>query len=284
MQLRYRFRLEPTAGQRVALARMFGCARVVYNDGLQICLDAAAHGARVPTAVELSKLVITEAKKTPERAWLGDVSAAVLQQSVRDLGRAWSNHFASRRGTRKGPRMGKPAFKSRKDSRFAIRFARNTRFRITDSGRLRLPGVGEVRVRWSRGLPSEPSSVTVIKDAADRYFCSFVVVTHPAADLMPDATGDIGIDLGLTRFAVLSDGSHISSPRYLRRAEKKLQKRQRELSRKQKGSKNRDKARIRFARAHAKVADARRNFHHQWSHKLTSENCENRRVLSRAVA
>ncbi|MGW6396014.1 RNA-guided endonuclease InsQ/TnpB family protein [Streptomyces sp. NPDC055103] len=127
-------------------------------------------------------------------------------------------------------------------------------------------------MRWSRNLPSAPSSVTLIKDRSDRYFVSFVVETDPAADILPPADGDQGIDLGLTRFAVLADGSHIASPKYLHRAEKKLKKRQRQLSRKQRGSNNRDKARIRVARAHAKVADSRRNFHHQWSHKLTREN------------
>lgn len=127
-------------------------------------------------------------------------------------------------------------------------------------------------MKWTRDLPSDPSSVTLIKDRSGRYFVSFVVESDPATDVLPPVDGDQGIDLGLTRFAVLADGSHIASPKYLRRAEKKLKKRQRELSRKKKGSNNRDKARIKVARAHAAVADARRNFHHQWSHKLTSEN------------
>lgn len=111
-----------------------------------------------------------------------------------------------------------------------------------------------------------------LKDRSGRYWASCVVETDPAEDVLPPVDGDQGIDLGLTRFAVLAGGSHIASPKYLRGAEKKLKKRQRELSRKKKGSNNRDKARIKVARAHASVADARRNFAHQWSHKLTSEN------------
>ncbi|MGW1748225.1 RNA-guided endonuclease TnpB family protein [Streptomyces sp. NPDC002092] len=100
------------------------------------------------------------------------------------------------------------------------------------------------------------------------------VAVHPDADqaAAPDATGDLGIDLGLTHFAVLSDGSRVTSPRFLRRAEKKLKKRRRELDRKQKGSKNREKARAKLARAHAAVADARKDFHHQLSTKLIREN------------
>ncbi|MFD8868857.1 RNA-guided endonuclease TnpB family protein [Streptomyces sp. NPDC059590] len=114
--------------------------------------------------------------------------------------------------------------------------------------------------------------MTLVKDRCSRYWVSFVVETDPADDILPPTDGDQGIDLGLARFAVLADGSHIVSPKYLRRAEKKLKKRQRELSRKKKGSNNRDKARIKVARAHAAVTDARRNFHHQWSHRLTREN------------
>lgn len=131
-----------------------------------------------------------------------------------------------------------------------------------------------MKVKWSRTLPTAPTSVTVIKDAAGRYFASFVIDTDPAADQnrMPETDRTIGIDLGLTYFAVLSDGTKTDSPRFLRRAEKKLKKAQRELSRKQKGSKNRAKSRHKVARAHAKVADARREFHHQLSTKLISEN------------
>jgi putative transposase len=139
-----------------------------------------------------------------------------------------------------------------------------------------LPKVGEVRVRWSRTLPSVPSSATVVRDAAGRYFASFVIETDPDADVarMPDPEDlpGVGIDLGLTHFAVLSDGTKIDSPRFLRRAEKKLKKAQKELSRKQKGSRNREKARLKVARAHAQVADARREFHHQLSTKLIREN------------
>jgi putative transposase len=125
--------------------------------------------------------------------------------------------------------------------------------------------------------------LTVIKDSAGRFFASFVIDTDPAADAnrMPASDQSVGIDLGLTLpqtpsggtpIAVLSTGEKIDSPRFLRRAEKKLKKAQRELSRKQKGSKNREKARLKVARAHAEVTDARKEFHHQLSTRLISEN------------
>ncbi|MEU9238668.1 RNA-guided endonuclease TnpB family protein [Streptomyces sp. NPDC048385] len=274
MQLRYAFRLYPDAGQRTALARAFGCARVVYNDAVRAREDAREAGQPFPTAGQLSRKLITEAKRTTERSWLGEVSAVVLQQSLRDAEKAYRNFFASLRGTRKGPKAGAPRLKSRKDARQSVRFTANARWNITGDGRLNLPKIGAVKVKWSRTLSAAPSSVTVVKDAAGRYFASFVIDTDPAADRarMPETDRTVGIDLGLTHFAVLSDGTKIDSPRFLRRAEKKLKKAQKDLSRKQKGSKNRAKARLKVARAHAGVADARREFHHRLSTKLISEN------------
>ncbi|MFB7413936.1 RNA-guided endonuclease InsQ/TnpB family protein [Streptomyces sp. NPDC056210] len=274
MQLRYAFRLYPELGQRLALGRAFGCARVVFNDAVRARKDAHAAGLPYPKAAELSRTLVTRAKRTVERSWLGEVSSVVLQQSLRDVEAAYRAFFASLKGERKGARVGAPRFKSRKDSRQSIRFTANARWSITPTGRLNLPKIGEVRVKWSRTLPVVPSSVTVIKDSAGRYFASFVIDTDPAADAarMPATDQAIGIDLGLTHFAVLSDGTKIDSPRFLRRAEKKLKKTQRELSRKRKGSKNRAKARLKVARAHAQVADARKEFHHQLSTRLIREN------------
>ncbi|MFF1357492.1 RNA-guided endonuclease InsQ/TnpB family protein [Streptomyces sp. NPDC058297] len=274
MQLRYAFRLYPNAVQQAALARAFGCARVVFNDAVRAREDARKAEQPFPTASQLSRKLITEAKQTKERSWLGEVSAVVLQQALRDVESAYRNFFACLNGTRKGPEIGPPRFKSRKDSRQSIRFTANARWSITGSGRLNLPKIGAVKVKWSRTLPTAPTSVTVVKDAAGRYFASFVIDTDPAVDAtrLPETDRTIGIDLGLTHFAVLSDGTKIDSPRFLRRAEKKLKKAQKELSRKQKGSKNRARARLKVARAHAKVADARREFHHQLSTKLIAEN------------
>ncbi|MFD7407828.1 RNA-guided endonuclease InsQ/TnpB family protein [Streptomyces sp. NPDC059866] len=268
MQLRYGFRLYPNGPQRSALARSFGCARVVFNDALRVREDARAAGLPFVTSGELSKR-LTASKKTPERAWLGEVSSVILQQSLRDLDTAYRNFFDSLRGKR--PKMGPPRFKSRKDNRQAIRFTANAGWKIMPGGKLRLPKIGDMRVKWSRTLPSVPSTVTVIKDAAGRYFASFVVETEPS-EVLPEVTPEVGIDLGLGHFAVLSDGTKIDSPRFLRRAEKRLKRAQRALSRKAKGSSNRGKARLKVARAHAKVADARREFHHQLSTKLIREN------------
>jgi len=138
---------------------------------------------------------LTAAKATPERAWLGEVSAVILQQSLADLTTAYRRFFESRkalrqwqRAGRKGPKpreVGLPRFKSRTDTRQGIRFTANAWFKVLPDGKLRLPKIGNVPVRWSRPLPSAPSSVTVIKDSAGRYFASFVVQTEPAALVRP---------------------------------------------------------------------------------------------------
>jgi putative transposase len=201
------------------------------------------------------------------------VSSVVLQQALRDLNEAYRNFFDSASGKRKGPRVAPPRFRSRKDSRQSVRFT-SIGFRVLGNGLLRLAKLGDVEVRWSRPLPAAPSSVTLIRDAAGRFFASFVVETDPEADAarFPRTDRECGIDLGLGHFAVMDDGTKFASPRFLRRAEKKLKRAQRDLSRKQKGSNRRDKARAKVAREHARVADARRDFHHKLSTKIIRDN------------
>ncbi len=192
VQLRYNYRLYPSPGQRAAMARAFECARVVFNDALRLRQDAYAAGLPYLTDAEVSA-ALTAAKKTSERAWLGEVSAVILQQALADLNTAYRNFFASLAGQRKGPKVEPPRFRSRKDRRQAVRFTANAKFKILGNGRLRLPKIGDVPVRWSRDLPSAPSTVTVIRDAAGRYFASFVVAADPAADA---ARFPAGLDLG----------------------------------------------------------------------------------------
>jgi putative transposase len=269
VQLRYSYRLYPDPAQRDALARAFGCARVVFNDALAAQQAAYAAGEPYVSDKALSA-ALTASKGAPGRAWLGEVSAVVLQQALADLNTAYRNFLASAAGNRKGRTVAPPRFRSRKDRRQAVRFTANARFRVLGNGRLRLPKVGDVEVRWSRDLPAAPSSVTVIRDASGRFFASFVVET--SREPLPGTGRECGIDLGLGHFAVLDDGTKVSSPRFLRRAERKLRKAQRSLSRKREGSANRDRARVKVARAHARVSDARRDFHHKLSTMLIREN------------
>jgi putative transposase len=278
MQLRYRYRLAPTVEQRQALARAFGCARVVYNDALRLREDTYMAGRPFISDGEVLRLVTTSAKRTPERAWLAEVSAVVLQQSVADLHQAYRNYFRAlaeakaerAKGNPKAKlRVRKPRLKSKRGEQ-AVRFTTNSRFRILANGRLSLPKVGEVAVRWSRPLPAPPSSVTVTLDRSGRYHASFVV--EVARNPLPTVEREVGVDLGLHVLAALSDGTTIPNPRWLRQAERALRRAQRTLSRRQQGSTNWHKARRKVACLHARVADARRDLHHQLSTRLIREN------------
>ena len=266
--LRYNYRIYPMPGQRIALAKAFGCARVVFNDFIRLKQDAYANGVRIGDN-EAQKVVITAAKKTENRAWLSEVPNVVLQQAVRDAGVAYRNFFDSVSRKRKGRKVGAPRFRSRKDNRQSIRFTRDA-FSLRGNGKLYAAKIGELKVAWSRELPSDPSSVTIIKDASGRYFASFVVqlFDQPLSEL----DTEVGIDLGLAAFAVLSNGKTIESPKFFRRAERKLKKAQQALSRKDKGSKNRVKARIRVAKIHAKVRDTRTDWAHKHSTQIIREN------------
>ncbi|ASU79771.1 transposase [Actinopolyspora erythraea] len=275
MQLRYRYRIYPTNEQRQALAQAFGNARVVYNDAVRARQDAYRAGQKYPTGTVLQKRLITDAKHTEERGWLAKCSNIVLQQAIRDCDTAYRNFFDSLKGKCAGRRVGAPRFKSKRDRRQAIRLHTGG-FSIRSNGKLRLARIGDVKVAWSRDLPSAPSSVTVIKTADDRYFASFVVETGD--DTLPEAVDEhgqdveIGLDLGLSTFAVDQHGRVIDNPRFVRRAERKLKRLQRELSRKQRGSNNRAKARKKLARQHAKVSDTRQDWLHKATTSIVREN------------
>ncbi|MFD4459258.1 RNA-guided endonuclease InsQ/TnpB family protein [Nocardia sp. NPDC058480] len=148
MQLRYNFRVYPTVGQQRSLAQAFGCARVVYNDALAARREAFEAGRKISDS-ELSKR-LTEAKQSPERAWLAEVSAVVLQQALADLSTAYRNFFASITGKRKGGKVGPPRFRSRKDNRQSIRFTKNARFTVTAERPIHGHGRAKVAVAEDR--------------------------------------------------------------------------------------------------------------------------------------
>ncbi|MCD0446740.1 transposase [Glycomyces sp. A-F 0318] len=258
----------------MSLARAFGSARVVFNDAVAARKQAHEQGLPYPTTAVLSKALITEAKRTPERAWLAEVSAAILQQALADADRAYRNFFTSIKGKRAGARMGPPRFKRRTHAQ-SIRFTRNAKFRVLDNGRLRLPKIGDMRVAWSRELPSAPSSVTVVKTPTGKYYASFVVAVDDGADLLEplaDPEAETGIDLGLKDFAVLRGGKVIENPKFFGKLERKLKKAQRVLARKAKGSVNRAKARIRVAKVHEKIKHTRSDWIDKQVKTLVGEN------------
>ena len=266
MQVRYRYRIYPAPGQEASLARVFGCARVVFNDCLRLREQCHAAGEKI-SDTEVQRRVVTLAKHTLERAWLADVASVALVQACQDARRAYRNWFDSLSGRRKGRRVGHPRFRSKR-GRQSIRLTRNG-FAL-HGARLYIAKVGDVRVRWSRLLPSQPSSVTIIKDSDGRYYASFVVERDTTP--LPACGRETGIDVGLDRLAVTSDGQIIVNPRFLRAKHRHLARAQRALCRKQKGSANRAKARRRVAVLHRKVRETRLDHAHKTALRLVRDN------------
>jgi putative transposase len=243
---------------------------VVYNDVLRERERACQAGEKV-TDTEVQRRVVTLAKQAPERAWLAEVASVALVQACQDARRAYRNWFDSRSGKRKGRQVGHPRFRT-KHGRQSIRLTRNG-FALHGT-RLYIAKVGGLCVRWSRALPSVPSSVTVLREPDGRFYASFVVERDPTP-LAPVAR-TAGVDLGLVWFATVaaSDGTleQVANPRHLRTAQRRLVRWQRQLARKRKGSANRVKARVRVAVAYRKVRDRRADHHHKLALRLIREN------------
>ncbi|MEU9874170.1 RNA-guided endonuclease TnpB family protein [Actinomadura sp. NPDC048021] len=258
----FKYRFYPTGEQAAELSRTFGCVRMVYNKALEERTRAwYGEGRRI--SYPQSSALLTQWKKTEELAFLAEVSCVPLQQALRHLQTAFANFFAKRAAY--------PRFKSRKRSRASAEYTRSA-FTWRD-GRLTLAKMSApLDIRWSRPLPEgvEPSTVTVSRDSAGRWFvsllCQDCVASAPATDAA------VGIDAGITSLVTLSTGEKIANPRHERRDRARLATAQRELARKAPGSANRDKARRKLARLHARISDRRRDFLHKLSTRLVREN------------
>ena len=257
----YRFRFYPTHEQEMILAKTFGCARFAYNHMLRLRTDAWLNEQKRVGYHETSAL-LTKLKNTPEYAWLNEVSSVPVQQALRHLQTAFNNFFAKRARY--------PQYK-RKDGPQSAEYTTSA-FKW-DGRALKLAKMdAPLAIRWSRTIPkaAKVTTVTVSKDAAGRYFVS--LLCDDTVSPKPKVTGKVGIDLGLTHFAILSTGEKVAAPNTFRRYEKKLAKLQRRLAKKTKGSNRREKAKLKVARLHAKIADARRDFLHKLSTRLINEN------------
>lgn len=257
MKQRWTYRCYPTPEQEATLARTFGCVRYVYNWALAARTKAYKDGGRM-SYVESDK-ALTVLKRRPETIWLNDASSVPLQQTLRDLQSAFSAFFAKRSGY--------PSFK-RKASRATARYTKSG-FKLTDGRRLQIAQLGDLRLRWSRNLPSEPSSVTIVREASGRYFVSFVVEVETKP--LPKTGESVGIDFGISRLATLSTGERIANPRHLSKQTKRLARLQRRAAKKQKGSKRRALANRAVARCHEKVGDARKDTLNKLTTRLVKE-------------
>ena len=258
----FKYRFYPTAEQEVLLRRTIGCCRLVYNRALHERSEAWTSGKKsIGYAAQSSAL--TGWKKEPELAFLNEVSSVPIQQALRHLQTGYANFFAKRAKY--------PSFK-KKRSGGSAEFTRSG-FRFAE-GKLTLAKMdAPLDIRWSRPLPAgvQPSSASVSLDASQRWHVSLLCEDRTIKHLSKLKTA-VGIDLGINALATLSTGEKIPNLQHDAREMKRKRRLSRAMARKQKGSKNRNKARIKLARLHAKVADRRRDQMHKLSTRLVREN------------
>lgn len=271
IQKAFKFRIYPNQEQQAALAVQFGHARFVYNMALTARKSHYFEHGKGLNYNDTAYMLTIIKQFVP---WLKEADSQVLQQSLKDLDRAYINYFEmvkngmlpkpqpGQKPRKDGMPLGYPTFKSKYDDQ-SIRYPQ--RFEVKGS-RIKLPKVGSVRAAFHRPIEGKMKSVTVSKTKSGKFFVSIqceVEVTDPQP-----RKGRVGVDLGLKDFVTLSTGEKVQPPKYLRKSERRLKIRQRRLSRKQKGSNNRAKARLQVAIQHERVARQRKDFHHQLSHSL----------------
>jgi putative transposase len=257
----YQYRYYPTDEQQQVLARTFGCVRYVYNWGLRKKTDAYYQQGERLSYAHLS-CALTDLKKQDETAWLNEVSSVPLQQTLRHLDRAFLNFFEGRAKY--------PTFKKKHGVQSATYAASAFKW---DGAHLTLAKMDTpLHIVRSRPLPNgcKPTSVTVTKDCAGRYFVSILI--EEDIQLLPVTPKMVGLDLGLKSIVITSDGHTHGNPKFFAKDERQLARAQRRLAKKRKGSKNRDKARRKVARIHARIADRRRDYQQKLSTQIIREN------------
>src|SRR5260370_13274403 len=257
----YQYRWYPTDEQKRILARTFGCARFVYNWALRLRTDAYYQEKKRIYYSDTSAR-LTELKQQPEYSWLNEVSCVPTQQALRHLDKAFRNFFEGRAQY--------PKFKSRHGEQSAEYTTAAFKW---DGKQLTLAKMdAPLDIVWSRPLPkgTKPTTVTVTKDTAGRYFVSILV--EEDIKPLPVVNKQVGLDLGLKSMVILSTGEHVGNPHFFRTDEKKLAKAQRRHAKKKKDSKNREKARRKVARLHARIADRRRDYQHTLSTRIVHEH------------
>lgn len=260
-------RLDPTFAKANALARACGVSRFTYNWGLAEWKDQYAMGGR-PNANEIKRLF--NAIKETEYPWIMESPRDANSQAFADLGCAFSNFFASCKGTRKGRRVDYPTFRKRGvDDSF---YVANDRFKVWQRGKrgvVRLPVIGDVRMMEPLRWQGKILSARVFR-RADQWFIAINVETRvvkPPNHVHEHAI--VGVDLGLKTAITPSHGDPIDAPKPLKDALRSLKRVNRELHRRKKGSKNRNKTRNKAAKKHLRVANVRQD----WWHKRTTDLC-----------
>lgn len=256
MLVAYKYRLYPNKEQQEYFSKTFGCVRFIYNRMLSDKIEYYKETKQ--------KLNNTPAQYKKEFEWLKEVDSLALANAQMNLQTAYNNFF-------KRPDVGFPKFKSKKNHYYSYTI-NNQGGNIYISDRyIKLPKIGLVRVKKHRDFEGLIKSVTISKNPSGKYYISVLVEQDDIQEL-PKSNANIGIDLGIKEFAITSEGEMIENPKYLKKSEKRLRKLQKDLSRSKKGSKNREKCRIKVAKQHEKIANQRKDFHHKLSKRLINEN------------
>ncbi len=261
MEKAYRYRFYPTTEQESLLRRTMGCARLVYNKALSIKTEAW-YERRERVGYNQTSSMLTSWKQEEDLDFLNDVSCVPLQQGLRHLQAAFTNFFAGRAKY--------PNFK-KKSNGGSAEFTKSA-FRWKDGQVFLAKCLEALPIRWSREISEgcEPSTITIKLDASGRWFASLLVDTN--IPQLPKSDKSIGLDVGITSLIATSNGDKVNNPKHFKQLRKKLKRVQKALSRKQKGSNNLYKARIKVARVYAQITDARKDFLHKLTTQLVREN------------
>lgn len=260
----YKYRLYPTDEQKVLFAKTFGCCRFVYNWGLNLKISAYKEKKETLSNVHITNLMRSELKSKNE--WLKEVNSQSLQSALRNLDTAYSKFF-------KNPKaVGFPKYKSRKNKQsFQCPQHCSVNF---NSSTISIPKAKNIPAILHRKFAGKIKTVTISMNPSGRYFASVLVETNitelSVSEIREENT--IGIDLGVKEHAVCSDGRIFDNPKNLSHSLELLQRRQRQLSRKQKGSANRDKARIKLARIQERISNQRKDHIHKVTSILTHDS------------
>ena len=255
----YKYRAYPNKKQKEFFEKTFGCCRFVYNYYLDEKQGLWREWHDTLSYNQMSKDLAAYLKR--EHAWLKEADSIALQQSLRHLDRAYDNFFKKRGGY--------PKFKSKRYKQSYRTMNINASISI-DGDSMTLPKAGRVKIVNTRDFDGRIISATVSRTSSGRYYISLQV--EEEYEILPNEGGSIGLDAGLKSLYTTSDSDIYPNPKTLSLHEKRMKRLQRSLSRKKKGSKNSEKARLRLAREHEKVSDIRNDIQHKITHKLASEN------------
>ena len=252
----YKYRIYPNLEQKEYLAKTFGCTRFIYNKMLADKIEYYKETGKM--------LKNTPAQYKKEFEWLKEIDSLALANAQQNLDKAYKNFFRDKS-------VGFPKFKSKKTNRFSYTTNNQNGTVYIENSYIKIPKLKTmIKVKYHREFLGTIKSCTISKTPSNKYFISILVDVENKR--LPKVDKKIGVDVGLKEFAICSDGYRVSNPKYLRKSEKRLIKLQKDLSRKQKGSNNRNKARLKVAQLHDKIANQRKDFLHKLSTKLIREN------------